>query len=121
MANPDIGASQLDEQRSSPEGMMQPEEQTPAQEESQHQEQGESDQAPVALMTPQEPAHESSAIQAQAMTPQGEMGQEQQEAEERVEPVMGQPDDAVSSSVPAELPERETVSVPLEQREAAGE
>lgn len=121
MANDETGAGHPDEQDTNPEGMVRSEEQTPEQEGSQHQAQGASDQTLVALLTPQEPAHASSDIQTQAMPPQGELGQEQQEAEERGEPVMGQPDDAVSSSEPAELPERETVSVPHEHLEAAGE
>ena len=127
MANHDIGVGQLDEQRSSPEGMLQREaqtpereEQTPEQEESQYQEQGESDLALVAQVTAQEPEHEHRDMQAQAMAQQDEMSQEQQ-AEELVEPPMGQPDDAVPGSAPAEPSEPEAVPVLSEPLGAAGD
>lgn len=119
MANYDSGAGHLDEQGGSPEGMRQGEEQAPEQEESQHQEQVESDQEQQDTMAALETEHRT--IQAQTMTQQGEMSQAQQEAEELVEPRMGQPDDAVKSSSQAESSEREAVSVTLEPVGGAGE
>lgn len=121
MTDHEIDMSQSNEQGASPEGMRQQEEQAPEQEEREHEEQGVSDQEQQAQIAAQETEHEHSAEFLHATAQQGEMSTPQQDAGERIDPTQDQQDDAVKSSSPVELTEREAVSVALEQVGGTGE